>query len=370
MQGEKAVNIDHNFFMEKALQLALKARPSPNPRVGAVIVRNNRIIGQGWHKKAGLSHAEINAINDAKRKGQTDFSKCILYVTLEPCSFHGRTPACTDAIIKKGFTHVVVGAKDPNPKVSGKGFAQLRKQGIDVKQGILAQKASDMNEGYNHYITTGKPLVIVKAALTADGKMAAKDARQKWISNKASRKLVHEMRTKYDAILVGIGTIMKDNPRLTSRIKQGIDPLRIIMDSKLSLSMKSNVLADRNVIIFTSSGCDKKKKKILERRGYEIIVNEKNKVDLKKAISMLGNRGITSIMVEGGAKIISSILRKHLAEKIVLFIAPKIKGGKNAPSFLVHGIEGMQKELQLKNIIRAKLGNDTMLKADIDKASR
>jgi len=343
------------FYMGLAIDLAKKARPSPNPRVGALLVKNGKIIGKGYHRKAGEPHAEINAINSAKRK-LPDLSGSTLYITLEPCCHYGKTPPCTNRILAEKIGRVVIGAKDPNRLVAGRGISILRKNVAKITAGVLSVSATEINDGYNHFITTGWPLVVLKAAISLDGKISAENRDSKWISNRKSRRIVHEMRSKYDAILVGSGTVLKDNPRLTSRIRGGIDPMRIIFDSKLSLPLNAKVLADRNAIIFTTAKCNKAKKLLLEKKGYEIQVAGNSQVDLKKALSFLGKRGITGILVEGGAKIYGSFINQKLADKVILFIAPNVRGGQNAPVF---------PSISLKNPTYTKIDDNVMIEGDL-----
>jgi diaminohydroxyphosphoribosylaminopyrimidine deaminase/5-amino-6-(5-phosphoribosylamino)uracil reductase len=356
------------FFMRKALALAKKARPSPNPRVGAIIVKNSRIAGIGFHRKAGEPHAEINAIRDAKRKN-SDLSGCTLYVTLEPCCHtNKRTPPCTNAILAEKIGKVVIAAKDPNPHVSGRGISLLKRRGVAVKQGILEREAEEMNEGYNFFIRKKKPLVVLKAAISLDGKIATERGDSKWISNEKSRRIVHQMRTKYDAILAGIGTVRKDNPKLTSRIAGGIDPLRVIIDSQLGIPPSANVLKDRNVVIFTSERCDRKKKAWLAGRGYDVVVAGKKEVSLREALPVLAELGLTSVLVEGGARIFDSFLRQKLADKIVLFVAPIIIGGKNAPSLLQRGAGRIKDAIKLESAKYTVVGDNIMVEGWLDKS--
>lgn len=369
---------DFSLLMKDAISLARTARPSPNPRVGAIIIdKNGKVIGKGFHEKPGQPHAEINAILNAKKKlGKSKSLKgCTLICTLEPCCTFGRTPPCTDAIIREGISHVVIGTKDPNPKVCGKGMLKLIENNIKITEGILSKDAEAMNEGYNYFINHKKPFIILKAAVSLDGKIASEKKDSKWISNEKSRKIVHFLRSKYDAILVGSGTVLNDNPKLTSRIKNGINPLRIIIDSRLSISLNANVLNDKNVIIFTTSSCSKKKKELLEKKCIDVVVAESNaagskkegkneskkEVDLKKVIIHLSKIGVTSILVEGGSKIYNSFLKQKLVNKIVLFFAPIILGGKNSPSLLDEGFSTVKKSIKLHNYTFTQIDDNIML---------
>jgi len=368
---------DFSLLMKDAIFLARTARPSPNPRVGAIIIdKNGKVVGKGFHENPGQPHAEINAILDAKKKLKS-LKGCTLICTLEPCCTFGRTPPCTDAIIREGISHVVIGTKDPNPKVCGKGMLKLIENNVKVTEGILSKDAEAMNEGYNYFINHKKPFIILKAAVSLDGKIASEKKGSKWISNEKSRKIVHFLRSKYDAILVGSGTVMNDNPRLTSRIKNGINPLRIIIDSKLSIPLNANALNDKNVIIFTTSSCSKKKKELLEKKCIDVVVAESNaagskkeninEVDLKKVILYLSRMGITSLLVEGGSKIYNSFLKQKLADKIILFIAPIIIGGKNSPSLLDEGFSTVKKSIKLHNHSSTQIGDNLMLEGFLKK---
>ncbi len=353
------------YFMSIALKLAQKSRPSPNPRVGAVIVKDGKIIGQGYHKKAGTNHAEINAINNAKKNGFTNLSNSTMYITLEPCCTWGKTSPCTDSILREKIKHVVISTIDPNPNVAGKSLVLLLKKGVKITSGILEKQAEEINEGYNHFITTKKPLVVLKAALSVDGKIASVTGESKWITNKHSRKIVHQMRSKYDAILVGIGTVLKDNPHLTSRIKNGINSIRIILDSTLKIPLNSNVLYDKNVLIFTTNNYNKKNKKFLEQKGIAVKIAGKNAIDLKKVLTVLGQMGITSILIEGGSKIYDSFLKQKLVDKVILFTAPLIIGGSNAPSLLQTGANTIKSSIKLKNVRYTILGDNILLEGYI-----
>ncbi|MBI3793570.1 MAG: bifunctional diaminohydroxyphosphoribosylaminopyrimidine deaminase/5-amino-6-(5-phosphoribosylamino)uracil reductase RibD [Nitrospinae bacterium] len=318
-------------FMTRALQLAetARGRTSPNPMVGAVIVKGNRIIAEGFHQKAGGDHAEIVALKKAKdaAKGAS------LYVTLEPCCHHGKTPPCTDAIIKAGIKKVAIAAQDPNPLVCGKGTAQLKKAGVAVFQGLLQKEAKKLNEAYNKFITEKIPFVTLKVALSLDGKMADSAGVSKWISNENSRQKVHEMRASSDAVLVGVNTLLNDNPRLNARVGKKSDrqPVRVVADSSLRTPPTARILhsAGGEVWIATTSD-DQKKIKSLEDEGAKIIrVEEKNKrVDLKALMKELAKRGIVSLLLEGGASMIGDAMKNDMVDKMALFYAPLIIGGE------------------------------------------
>jgi len=296
--------------------------------VGAVIVANGKIIGRGYHKRCGDHHAEINAINNVKKniKGST------FYITLEPCSHYGRTPPCVDALIQANPERVVVGSLDPNPEVNGKGVRILRSKDIKVDVGVLESECRQLNESYFKFIKTGMPYITVKYAQTLDGRIATKSGDSQWISSEASRKYVHRLRSVNDGIMVGAGTVAADNPQLTVRHVKGKNPIRIIVDSKLRISIKSSVLTDANThltLIAVTSGASDVKISSVKKRGAEVLVVKKirnDRVNLKDLLIKLGKREIISVLVEGGSEIITSLLKANLVDKMIIPIAPKIIG--------------------------------------------
>jgi len=339
--------------MQRALEISLKGNPSPNPFVGCVIVKDGKIIGEGSHKFFGGSHAEINALKEAgsKAKGAE------IYVSLEPCSHYGKTPPCTKAIIKAGIKKVVVALKDPNPLVNGKGLTELKNAGIETETGLLAEKAMKINEAFIKFQKTKIPFVSLKAAITLDGKIASEEFDSKWISSEESRKKVHELRSKVDAILAGQNTVLKDNPRLTARIEKGRNPLRIIFASK-KLSAELNVFNDSNFLVFTTD-----KKLFPEKRfeGKVIELKSKNNlVDLKKLLTELGKRNISSLLVEGGSAVFTSFLKEKLADKLMLFISPKILGS-GIPVFGDLGLKKISDSVKLKEMSFEKTGEDILI---------
>ena len=325
-------------FMTMALGLARLGlgKTSPNPAVGAVIVKNGKVIARGFHKRAGLAHAEIEALNHLhQEEGAT------LYVTLEPCCHQGQTPPCTDAILKSGIQEVVIGMKDPDPKVSGRGIKILKKSGIQVRVGVLQKECEKLNAAYIKHRKTRLPFVILKAAVTLDGRVATESGESRWITSETARAFGHEMRNHADAILVGIGTVQKDNPRLTTRLKnrQGRDPVRIILDSSLRISPSARALhvkSNEATWIATTVKPNHPKVPELTHCGAEILFcpkDKKGRVDLKALLRHLGSRDIVSLLVEGGPAVASSFVAQGLADKLVLFMAP-ILLGHSAKSFL------------------------------------
>ncbi len=328
--------IDHKY-MQRALELASQARgrTSPNPLVGAVIVKDGRIIGEGYHQKAGTPHAEIHALKAAGHEAWG----ASLYVSLEPCCHHGRTPPCTEAIIKAGIKRVVIAVLDPNPKVAGKGAEILLEAGIETRVGVLEEAAVQLNEVFFKYIESGMPFVSIKTAMTLDGKIAASSGDSKWVTGADARKYVHHLRNTYDAILVGIGTVLADNPHLNTRLDEEIsrDPVRIVIDSNLDLPLDSIIARSSRhqpTIIFCGINSDEKRAQHLNALGIEIIKLEleEDKVPLSEAMSILADREITSVLIEGGAEINASFIQQGLVNKLYWFIAPKIIGGRAAPS--------------------------------------
>lgn len=320
--------LDDKFFMKRALFLAKKAnwRTSPNPMVGAVIVKNGKIISEGYHKKAGLPHAEAEAIRNANEslKGAT------LYVTLEPCCHKDKkTPPCTEAIINSGINKVVIGMRDPNPKVSGKGIEILNSHGIKVIEGVLEEEVKKLNEFYIKYITTSRPFVILKIAMTLDGKIATPLGESKWITSEKSRKFVHLMRSRVDALLSAYGTVLKDNPMFTSRIKRGKNPLRVIIDPELRIPLNYHVYnpPPNTIAVVHEKKLNDKNVKHLMHRGIEIVFFSSEKVDLQWLMEELGKRQITSLMIEAGSSLNSYALWSGIVDKVMIFIAPKIIGG-------------------------------------------
>ncbi|NWF91060.1 MAG: bifunctional diaminohydroxyphosphoribosylaminopyrimidine deaminase/5-amino-6-(5-phosphoribosylamino)uracil reductase RibD [Ignavibacteriaceae bacterium] len=319
-------------YIKLTLELAKKGagNVSPNPLVGCVIIKNEKIIGAGYHEEYGGNHAEVNAINSAREsvEGAT------LYVNLEPCSHFGKTPPCVDKIIESRIGKVVIGTLDMNPLVSGKGIKKLKAAGLEVSVGKLEKDCIELNKFFFKYITKNLPYVSLKAAQTLDGKIADFKGDSRWISSTLSRKHVHLLRSRYDAVLVGAGTIRTDNPRLTVRLMEGRNPKRIILNSKLNLSTKHRIFTDngdKNLIVVTSRNNLSKKAKLkkLTDLGVTIIFAKENAnglINLKSALSELAKHQITSILVEGGSEVYSSFIKEKLYDNILLFIAPKFLG--------------------------------------------
>ncbi len=353
-------------FMRMALRLAAKARgrTSPNPMVGAVVVKNGKVIGQGYHRKAGEPHAEALALKRAgsAAKGAT------LYVTLEPCSHTGkRTPPCTPLVIQSGVKRVVVAMIDPNPRVSGGGVKALRFAGIRVETGLLEDEAKKLNETFIKHITTGTPFVTLKIAQTLDGKIATASGESKWITGEEAREEGHKLRDANDAILVGINTVLKDDPSLTTRIPNGRDPVRVIVDSRLRIPLNAKVLTQRSeakTIIATLANAPKSRIKKLQQLGAEVLIarSSRGRVDLKDLMKKLGDRGIMSLLVEGGAEVNASALKAGIVDKVVFFIAPMLMTGRDAlPSIGGSSPEKLKHAMQLRDVTVKHVGRDLMV---------
>ncbi|MBI5875368.1 MAG: bifunctional diaminohydroxyphosphoribosylaminopyrimidine deaminase/5-amino-6-(5-phosphoribosylamino)uracil reductase RibD [Deltaproteobacteria bacterium] len=354
-------------FMGIALTLAKRGigKTSPNPAVGAVIVKSAKIIGSGYHKKAGLAHAELNALKQAGANAKN----ADMYVTLEPCNHFGKTPPCTDAVIKAGIKKVFIGMKDPNPLVAGKGIRRLRDAGIYAEAGILENECKAINETYIKYITAKTPFVTLKLAATLDGKIATAAGESKWITGEDARKAAHQMRAEADAVMVGIGTVLKDNPELTTRLVTGKDPVRIVVDSKLSIPLNAKVLklGKDGVIIATvrSQGSEVRSQKIkqLKAKGAEILaLSSKNgMVDLKALMKELAKREITSLIVEGGSTLAASAIKQGVVDKVSIFLAPKLLGKEGLPMIGGLGIKRLKDAVSLSRLKCKRLGDDILL---------
>lgn len=364
----------NEIYMKTALELAKKGegKVNPNPLVGAVIVKEEKIIAKGYHKKFGEEHAEINAINNLKEsaKGAT------MYVTLEPCSYFGKTPPCVDAIIKEEIGKVVIGTLDPNPLVSGKGVKILKDNGISVVVGVLENECVEINEVFMKFIKTKTPFVLMKSAMTLDGKIATYTGNSKWITSEESRLNSHKLRNKLSAIMVGINTVINDNPKLTCRIENGRNPIRIIVDSKLRIPLESNVLKinkkkNDKVIIATTLNANEKKIELLESRGVTVLkFNEKNRhVDLSELMLKLGEMNIDGILLEGGGTINFSALEEGIVDKVMIYIAPVLFGGKDAKTPVEgKGIEEISEKIKLKDIKISNVGDDVLVEGMIERS--
>ncbi len=330
--------MDDIKYMRRAIELAKKGsgHVNPNPLVGAVIVKNDEIIGEGYHEKYGQLHAERNAIADAKRRGN-DIAGSTIYVTLEPCCHYGKTPPCALALIEEKIARVVVGSDDPNPKVDGGGFAMLKKAGIEVKTHVLKEECDAMNFVFFHYIKTKRPFIAMKYAMTMDGKIACHTGDSKWVTGEASRSYVQLLRNHYKGIMVGIGTVLADDPTLNCRLPGGRNPVRIVCDSHLRIPIDCNLVRTAKqypLIIACLTGSSEEKITALTGLGAEVITlpEKEGHIDLGILMNDLGKREIDGILLEGGGTLNECALRENIVEKVYCFIAPKIFGGRDAKS--------------------------------------
>jgi diaminohydroxyphosphoribosylaminopyrimidine deaminase / 5-amino-6-(5-phosphoribosylamino)uracil reductase len=358
--------------MERALRLARKGAGwvNPNPMVGALLVKEGRIIGEGFHEFFGGPHAEVNAISHATEspEGST------LYVTLEPCAHHGKTPPCAELIVEKKIARVVVGMKDPNPEVYGKGIGYLRAHGAEVETGVSEDKCRALNEAFSKYIVTGLPFVVLKTAMTFDGKIATVTNASRWITGEESRKLVHRMRQEFSAVLTGVNTVIYDNPLLNIRLRGGRfkNPLKVIADTTARIPLDAAVLTNdpQLSIVATTPKSDPEKRKALERMGVQVLLcPERNGyTDLDFVMRALGAMGVSSLMIEGGSTITFSALQAGLVDKVVSFVAPKILGGEKAPTPVGGaGFAAMEEAIMLKDMEVKRIGDDLMLTGNVSK---
>ncbi|MGB9791161.1 MAG: bifunctional diaminohydroxyphosphoribosylaminopyrimidine deaminase/5-amino-6-(5-phosphoribosylamino)uracil reductase RibD [Thermacetogeniaceae bacterium] len=354
-------------YMERALELAAlgRGKTSPNPMVGAVVVLNGRVVGEGYHQKAGTPHAEIHALRQAGERAKN----ALLYVTLEPCCHYGRTPPCTEAIIRAGVKRVVVAVEDPNPLVAGKGIQALRDAGIEVEVGVLEEKARRLNEAFFKYMQERRPFVTVKAAMSLDGKIATSTGDSKWITGTEAREFVHRLRAESDAIMVGIGTVLADDPLLTVRLAgEDKKPLRVIVDSNLRIPVHSQIVRTAQdvptVVASVEGKCDEAKKKELENAGVEVweLPEDNGRVELYSLLEELAKREVLSVLLEGGATLNASALAAGIVDKVIFFYAPKIIGGGDAPGpFGGRGIDAVNKAIRVEELRWEKIGEDLMV---------
>ncbi len=356
----------HKYYMRLAMKLALKAKykTSPNPLVGALVVKNNRIIGMGFHKKAGLAHAEIVALDQAQEKSRGSR----LYVTLEPCSHFGRTPPCVNRIIKSGIKEVFIGMLDPNPLNNGKAVKILREKGVKVNVGFLENELRKINDAFIKYITKKIPYTVVKSAQSLDGKIATKSGDSKWITCDKSRIYAHKLRGNFDAIMVGINTVLRDNPKLDAWFSAK-QPIKVIVDSQLSTPANASIFTQGKTIIVTlatKSGQETENRKALAAKATILEVKEKDgQINLKDMLKKLAGLEITNILVEGGGTLNGALFDEGLVDKILFFISPKIIGGKEATSSVMgKGVARVDRALKLKNVKIKRIGEDYLLEGD------
>ena len=356
------------MYMRRAIELARQGAgwTSPNPMVGAVIVKDGRVIGEGYHRRCGELHAERNAFASLTESAQG----ATLYVTLEPCCHHGRTPPCTEAILEHGVGRVVIGSRDPNPLVAGKGARLLREHGVVVEEDFLRAECDAINPVFFHYITTGRPYVVMKYAMTLDGKIATRTGASRWITGEIAREHVHRLRGRYSAILAGIGTVLADDPMLNCRLAGAHQPVRIIADSRLRLPMESQLVktAGEYRTIAVCADADSKKVERLRAAGVGVwrIPDVRGRVDLRKLMERLGSEQIDSVLIEGGGQLHEAALRAGIVNHVCAYVAPKLFGGAEAKT----PVEGMGVALpvegvMLQNLRTTPLGEDILLEVDV-----
>ncbi|WP_225413802.1 bifunctional diaminohydroxyphosphoribosylaminopyrimidine deaminase/5-amino-6-(5-phosphoribosylamino)uracil reductase RibD [Stigmatella hybrida] len=370
-RAKRAADFDRavaEFFMRIALEEAAKGlgRTSPNPAVGAVLVKGGRIIARGYHKKAGTAHAEVVALEAAGPRARG----ADLYTTLEPCDHYGRTGPCSQAIIDAGVRRVICGSSDPNPKVNGKGVARLKRAGVEVLTHVLQQEADQLNLPFFKVIRTGLPYVTLKAAVTLDGKLATATGDSRWVTGEAARHWVHQLRDRVDVILVGANTVRRDNPQLTTRLPGGggKDPVRVVVDSHLRLKSTHTVFTQRSparVIVATLEEPQGAKARRFARLGVEVwqMPARQGQVALKALLGRVAQEGLNHVMVEGGAEIYGSFLREKLADSLALFLAPKLIGSQGLSWSGDLGVKLMANAFSLKNLTFQQLGEDLLLQA-------
>lgn len=368
LRGFFMVNDDRGEkqYMARAIELAAQGlgRTSPNPMVGAVVVRGGRIIGEGYHRRAGESHAEVAAIAAAGAGARG----ADLYVNLEPCSHQGRTPPCTDAVLEAGISRVFASMEDPNPLVSGRGGSLLREKGVVVAFGLLSTEASRLNECYIKYISRGLPFVILKSAMSLDGKTATMTGDSRWVSGPESRREVHRIRDAVDGVLVGIGTVLADDPMLTTRLPRGtgMHAARIVVDPFLKMPAAARMLEDKEggpVFVAALEKAPVDRAAALRRRGAGILFcqEKEGRLDMVSLMKSLAGREMTSLLIEGGSAVAASALESGIVDKIVCFIAPKIVGGRDAPTPVGgKGVDLMRDALELRDVTYDRCGEDLM----------
>ncbi len=351
-------------YMKRAVKLAERGRGmvSPNPLVGAVIVKDNKVVGEGYHRKFGEAHAEVNAIEAAGDAA----AGATLYVNLEPCIHFGKTAPCTEAILSAGIAKVVIGIQDPNPVVAGKGIKFLKSKGITVVENVLSERCQNLNQGYLKFIKNGLPFVTLKIAQTLDGRIATSTGHSRWITSESAREFAHRLRAEHDAVLTGIDTIITDDPKLTVYLFKGVSPKRIILDSRLRIPLDADVLSEElpnRTVVLTTEQASKEKITRIEEKGALVIVMEQDErgwIPQKAIWNKLADLGVTSVLVEGGNKVVTECLKSEFGDRLALFLAPKILGtGIDAVGEL--GIRNINSALKIDGMSVKKLGTDLLI---------
>jgi diaminohydroxyphosphoribosylaminopyrimidine deaminase/5-amino-6-(5-phosphoribosylamino)uracil reductase len=349
--------------MARALALAVRGlgRTHPNPAVGAVVARGERVVGEGWHRRAGTAHAEVVALRAAGRRavGAT------LYVTLEPCTHFGRTPPCVDAVLRAGVARVVIGMVDPSPRVRGRGIRRLRRTGVRVSVGVLGTDCRRLLAGYASAVRRKRPFVVLKLAASLDGRIATRSGVSRWITGGAARRRAHQLRNRLDAVLVGAGTILADDPQLTCRIRGGRDPVRVVLDGRLRISPRARVVCGRSPAptwIVTASDAPARRATALRRAGVEVIaLPGRGEVAIARVLRELCRRGVTSVLIEGGAGVAAAALRARIVDRLVVFLAPILIGGDGVPMVGRLGTATPRRALRLVRMQVGRAGGDVMV---------
>lgn len=355
---------NHEYFMNIAMKLALKGKgkTSPNPMVGALVVNDGKVVGKGYHERAGFAHAEVVAIDNAGKEAK----KATLYVTLEPCAHFGRTPPCVDRIINSGIKEVIIGMIDPNPINNGRGINILKQYRIKTETGILEDALKKLNEPFIKYISKRMPFVTVKAAQSLDGRIAANTGDSKWITSDKSRAYAHRLRQDYDAIMVGINTVLRDNPRLDTWFSKK-HPVKIVVDSQLSTPQNANIFSGNSQVIIVTlparPGQETENRKILSSKAKILEVKEKDgQINLRDMLKKLAQMEIANILVEGGGTLNGSLFDEGLVDKLLFFISPKIIGGKDAiNSVMGRGVSRVERAIKIKEIKLRRIGEDFLV---------
>jgi diaminohydroxyphosphoribosylaminopyrimidine deaminase/5-amino-6-(5-phosphoribosylamino)uracil reductase len=366
MQSHTAT--DDVIYMQQALRLAREGAGyvSPNPLVGCVIVKAGQVVGQGYHQRFGGPHAEVHALQEAGRHAQG----AVLYVNLEPCCHTGKTPPCVEAVLRAGVSRVVMALCDPNPLVAGGGLARLQAAGVAVTVGVCEAEARELNEAFVKFITSRRPFVTLKCAITLDGKIATRTGASRWITGPGARQAVHRLRHAADALLVGIGTVLQDDPQLTTRLpdRPGMNPLRVVVDSTLRLPLRAQVADTTScrTLVATTAAASGAQQQVLRAQGVEIVTlpaYDDGRVDLDALLQYLGSRSIASVLVEGGAALSATLLQRRLVDKVLFFVAPKIIGGDGISVVGACGVEHMEQVIRLQELKANVVGEDVLLQA-------
>lgn len=380
-----AFSEDDATYMQRAVRLARRGGGwvNPNPQVGCVIARDGRVIAEGFHERFGGPHAERRALAHAKERGE-DVAGATVYVTLEPCAHHGKTPPCADALVEARPARVVIGSLDPNAQVAGRGVALLAEAGIEVEAGLLEDECRRLNRPFFHYITTGLPYVIAKYAMTLDGRVATASGDSRWVSGAESRAFVHRMRSRYAAIMVGIGTVLADDPMLTARIEDDLhahQPLRIVCDARLATPLDAKVVTTAHRFRTLIATCEDDRVRIepYEQAGVEVVVlphavaeaPTEPRIDLARLLRFLGERGIDSVMVEGGPRLLGSLVDLGAVDEVAAFVAPSILGEGKAPGPIAGvGASRMADAIGLSDIEIERFGADVLIRGMVVRHER